>query len=146
MRCCRLLALLFAALPPGAAAGAAQDAIQPGAYEITAQTVMPHLEESLRYATTRERRCLRGRDLPSIFPVLRHRSLDGCALGNGRRRGGAIHFDLVCANPQAAGGEARLEAAPGRIAGTLEIKMGGKNMTFSQRIEATRLGECGPGP
>jgi len=31
---------------------------------------------------------------------------------------------------------------PGRIVGVLEVTMGGKNMTFSQRVEAARRGEC----
>jgi hypothetical protein len=37
-----------------------------------------------------------------------------------------------------------LNAGPGRVAGVLEIKMGGKNMTFAQRIAAVRQGECEP--
>jgi hypothetical protein len=40
-----------------AAVWTANSAIQPGNYEITTQIVMPHLEKSLRYATTRDRRC-----------------------------------------------------------------------------------------
>ena len=105
---------------------------------------MPHLEESLRYATTRERRCLRGDELASIFPILQHPSLEGCKLGGERRRGGTIRYRLVCASPQVASGAARLDEGPGRIAGTLEIKMGGKNMTFAQRVEAVRQGACEP--
>jgi hypothetical protein len=107
---------------------------------------MPHLEENLRYATTRERRCLRSHELPWVFPVLHHESLEGCKLGDESQRGGTIRYLLVCQSPQVATGIARLNAAPGRITGILEIKMGGKNMTFSQRIEATRQGECEPAP
>jgi len=120
------------------------DAVEPGTYEITASTVMPHLEENLRYATTRERRCLRGHELSSVFPILHHPSLAGCKLGDERRRGSAVRYRLACASPQVATGSARLDAGPRRIAGTLEIKMGGKNMIFAQRIEAVRQGECEP--
>ena len=98
---------------------------------------MPHLEESLRYATTRERRCLHGDEPTSLFPILRHPSLEGCRL-----RGEAPGYRLVCASAEVATGSARLDAAAGRIAGLLEIKMGGKNMTFAQRIEAVRQGGC----
>jgi hypothetical protein len=130
----------------GAVAGAAGQAVAPGSYEITAQTVMPHLEENLRYATTRERRCL-GRDsLASIFPILQHWSLDGCQLGRATMDGSATRYLLVCENPEVATGVARLATDAGRIVGTLEVKMGGKNMTFAQRIEATRQGECNPTP
>ena len=97
---------------------------------------MPHLEENLRYATTREQRCVNLDDLDSLFPILRHPSLEGCHLND--------RYRLVCANPQVASGVARLETAGERIAGTLEVKMGGKNMTFSQRVAAVRQRDCEP--
>ncbi len=128
------------------AAWALDEAVQPGTYEITVQIVMPHLEENLRYATTRERRCLRGHELSSVFPILHHPSLAGCKLDDESRRGNTIRYLLVCASPQVATGVARLDARPGRVAGILQIKMGGKNMTFAQRIEAVRQGECDPTP
>ena len=123
-------------------AWASGEAVEAGSYEITAEIAMPHLEENLRYATTRERRCLRARELSSVFPILHHPSLEGCNLDSERRRGDTIRYRLVCASPQVATGTARLDAGPGRIAGILEITMGGKNMTFSQRIKAVRQGEC----
>jgi hypothetical protein len=116
----------------------------PGLYEITAQTVMPHLEENLRYAVAREQRCLRLDQAESLFPVLRHPSLEGCRLDNERRSGTRVAYRLVCANVETASGSAQLEAAGGRVAGTLEVKMGGKNMTFHQRVEAVRLRDCDP--
>ena len=125
-------------------AWASGEAVEAGSYEITAEIAMPHLEENLRYATTWERRCLRARELSSVFPILHHPSLEGCNLDSERRRGDTIRYRLVCASPQVATGTARLDAGPGRIAGVLEIKMGGKNMTFAQRIEAVRQGECEP--
>jgi len=127
-------------------AWAAGQAAEPGAYDITASTAMPHLEESLRYATTRERRCLQAHELASVFPILQHPSLEGCKLADESRRGDTIQYLLVCASPQAATGAARLDAGPGRVTGILEIKMGGKNMTFAQRVEAVRRGECEPAP
>ena len=129
-----------------AVAGAAGEAVAPGVYEITVQTVLPHLEENLRYATTRERRCLRDASLASVFPILQHASLDGCRLGQAIRDADTIRYLLVCENPQVATGVARLDTDASRIVGTLEVKMGGKNMTFTQRIEATRRSECDPTP
>jgi hypothetical protein len=126
------------------AACASSYAGEPGVYEITARTVMPHLEENLRYATTREQRCLQLDELAALFPILRHPSLEGCRLDEERRRGSSIRYRLVCASPQVASGTARLDIAGERIAGILEVKMGGKNMTFSQRIEAVRQGDCEP--
>jgi hypothetical protein len=126
------------------AACATSYAGSPGLYEITAQTVMPHLEENLRYATTREQRCLQLDELAALFPILRHPSLEGCHLDDERRRGSSVRYRLVCASPQVASGTARLDAAGGRIAGILDVKMGGKNMTFSQHIEAVRQRDCEP--
>ena len=129
------------------AAWAAGDAVAPGTYEITARTAMPHLEENLRYATTRERRCLRGpAELASLFPILQHQSLDGCTLGAATRSGATLNYVLSCASPQVATGAARLDTAPARITGTLEIKMGGKNMTFSEHVDAVRQGDCSRPP
>src|SRR5262245_39866487 len=103
---------------------------------------MPHLEENLRYAVVREQRCLQPDEPASFFPVLNHPSLDGCRLDDARRRGPSVRYRLVCARPEIASGSARFDAAGERIAGNLEVKMGGKNMTFSQRVEAIRLRDC----
>jgi hypothetical protein len=105
---------------------------------------MPHLEENLRYATTREQRCLQLDEFAALFPILRHPSLEGCHLDDERRHGSSVRYRLVCASPQVASGTARLESAGERIAGILEVRMGGKNMTFSQRSEAVRQGDCMP--
>ncbi len=138
---CAIVASLFAT--PAWGSG---EAVQSGAYAIVVQTVMPHLEENLRYATTRARRCL-GRDtLASVFPILQHPSLDGCRLGDVKEDGGRLRALLVCENPQVATGSAWWDASADRIAGVLEIKMGGKNMTFSQRVAATREGGCDGSP
>jgi hypothetical protein len=125
-----------------AAAWARAEALEPGRYEILARTEMPHLEESLRYATTRERRCLRADEPASLFPILQHPSLEGCSLVDARRHGSTLRYRLACASPEVASGSAQLDEGPGRIAGVLQIKMGGKNMTFAQRVEALRQGEC----
>jgi hypothetical protein len=123
-------------------AWASGQALEEGHYEIVAQTVMPHLEENLRYAKTRERRCLHSDDVSQLFPILRHSSLEGCTLGDSRGHDNTLRYVLVCARPDVASGEARLNIHSGRVSGILEIKMGGKNMTFAQRIDALRQGEC----
>ena len=49
----------------------ASETMPAGLYEVITETGMPHLEENLRYAVTRENRCLTGEDLASAFPILR---------------------------------------------------------------------------
>ena len=124
------------------AASGAEETIRRGVYDIAGQVTMPHLEENLRYTATRERRCLRGDEPSAVFSVLRYESLAGCKLSDQDQRGDATHYVLRCENPNAAAGLARLETRADRIFGVLEVKMGGKNMTFFQRIEGTRKGEC----
>jgi len=114
----------------------------PGLYRITTETVLPHLEESLRYATTHTQRCLGTQDASSLFPLLRHEAFTGCALAEGRFQEGQSVYRLACTNPQAASGTATLSADGTTLVGVLDIKMGGKNMTLSQRVRGPRLGAC----
>lgn len=111
-------------------------------YQVTIETGMPHLEENLRYATTRERRCLGRRELASAFPILHHESLKGCKLGHESRHDETISYVLSCEGGNATTGAARWQVGPQLLQGTFEVKLGGKNMTFYQRITATPLGEC----
>lgn len=103
---------------------------------------MPHLEENLRYATTHEKRCLNHHELSSAFPILNHESLKGCKLDNGYRLEDAVSYLLVCEGGHGTTGAARWYLGADQIRGTLNVKLGGKNMTFSQHITAKPLGEC----
>jgi len=113
-----------------------------GAYTLAAQTMMPHLDE-MRLVVRHEERCFDGSDaLPSLFPVMRQPALTGCSLGLGRRDGERLHYVLICASTRVATGSAEiLPTARGAI-GKLDVRMGGKNMTFAQRVEASRHGDC----
>ncbi|HEY6512208.1 MAG TPA: DUF3617 family protein [Burkholderiaceae bacterium] len=122
--------------------GAATVSVEPGLYELTAQTVLPHLEESLRYATTRSRECLGTQEASELFPLLRHEAFAGCTLDHEASAEGEAQFSLRCRNPQAATGSARFTQQSGGFQAVLHIKMGGKNMTLSQRLSAPRLGAC----
>jgi hypothetical protein len=122
----------------------ASESMPPRLYEVTTETMMPHLEENLRYATTRQNRCLSRQELSSAFPILSHTSLKGCKLEEENRREEAVSYLLVCDGGHGTTGTAEWRLDAHRIAGTLHVKLGGKNMTFYQRITATPLGECGP--
>jgi hypothetical protein len=119
--------------------------LSPGTYELTVETLLPHLEENLRYATTRQRLCLGTQDAATLFPILRHAAFTGCALSGGQLIEGRLEYTLACKNPQAASGFAQLSVSPARVDGVLEIKMGGKSMTLSQRITGPRVGACQSG-
>jgi len=136
-----LLPVILAALTLPAAGGNAIR-LAAGEYDLTAETVLPHLEEALRYATTRTRQCLREPEATGMFPLLRHQAFTGCKLVPEAQAGDGLHFTLRCANPQAASGSAAFQVEPDRINAVLEIKMGGKNMTLSQRLHGPRIGAC----
>lgn len=114
-------------------------------YDVTVETGMPHLEENLRYAVTRERRCLSRREIFSMFPILGHKSLHGCKLDDERRGDGTSSWTLVCEGKQGTTGHALWSLDTRQISGTLNVKLGGKNMTFYQRVTLRPAGECEPG-
>ena len=111
-------------------------------YEVVTETSMPHLEENLRYAVTRENRCLAGEDLASAFPVLKSASLADCKLRHEGRHGDAVSYLLVCDGGHGTTGNASWRVGERLMVGTLTVKLGGKNMTFFQRMTAKQLGEC----
>lgn len=111
-------------------------------YEVVAETSMPHLEENLRYTMTREMRCLTSDDLASAFPILSHASLADCQLRQESRRDNSLSYRLVCDGGHGTSGNASWTVGEQSIHGTLNVKLGGKNMTFFQRITARLLGPC----
>ena len=111
-------------------------------YEVITETGMPHLEENLRYATTRENRCLTGEELASAFPILKSASLADCKLRHESRHGDAVSYLLVCDGGHGTTGSASWRVGEQSIVGTLNVKLGGKNMTFFQRVTAKPLGQC----
>jgi hypothetical protein len=133
-------AVLLVAIQAPARAGA--PAFPPGQYELTWQTVMPHLEEMRRQSSTATR-CLDGTP-DALFPVLAQPALRGCALAP-VAEAPAGRWRLVCQSARVASGEARLAAQGTQLRADLAIKMGGKNMTFTQHAEAVRRGACDDG-
>ncbi len=111
-------------------------------YDVTTETGMPHLEENLRYTTERARRCLSNQPLSAVFPILEHPALQGCRLQDEVKQGDTVSYQLVCQGGHGTTGQAIWHLDEHRIRGTLNIKLGGKNMTFYQRITAVPLGSC----
>lgn len=126
-----------AAAPPGVAL-----------YRLDTQLLLPHLDEMRRLFRT-ENRCLDAdADASALFPILRQPALRGCGLvpasGGHPAPEDAERYRLVCASERVATGQASVFAVRTGYRGALDVKMGGKNMTFSQQITAIRLGNCDP--
>jgi hypothetical protein len=128
-------AILMALLVPASLAWAGET-VPAGLYEVTVETSMPHLEENLRYAVTHETRYLDHQDLALAFPILGHASLSDCHLDGGQRSGEEVFYALICTGAHGTTGNAVWTLDAQRISGTLHVKLGGKNMTFSQRWTA----------
>jgi hypothetical protein len=122
--------------------GGAAGAMPPRLYEIITETAMPHLEENLRYATTREQRCLQQSELWSAFPILNYPALQDCRLDQESREEHAVSYALVCTGGHGTTGHASWRLGRTHSTGTLDVKLGGKNMTFYQRVTARVLGAC----
>jgi hypothetical protein len=115
-------------------------------YDVTTETGMPHLEDNLRYSITHEKRCLGPRDFARAFPVLEHPSLRGCHLEPEAQSSDALHYRLVCDGNHGTTGHAVWQLGERQVTGTLYVKLGGKNMTFYQRLAASAVGDCAPDP
>lgn len=117
-------------------------------YDVTIETSMPHLEENLRYATTHRRSCISSKDLATGFPILTHPTLAGCMLrgesqnDDNAAKDGTVKFGLSCNDRHATTGTAVWHIDERRIRGRLDVKLGGKNMTFFQTVTAKVVGRC----
>lgn len=131
--------LVLVGMPPGANA---TDAAASRLYEVTTQTSMPHLDENLRYATVTEKRCIDRRDLSRQFWMLGDVSLQDCSLVKALESEHASTYALKCDGGHGTTGDAQWQLASDKLVGTLNVRLGGKNMTFYQRVVATPIGAC----
>jgi hypothetical protein len=103
---------------------------------------MPHLEENLRYATTREEICVTEEELFVRFPVLHHVALRDCRLDSESRAVQSVSYRLDCSGGHGTTGVAVWRLEEHLLRGRLDVKLGGKNMTFYQSVTALPLGDC----
>ena len=115
---------------------------EPGWYRVRTETSMPNLDENLRYATRTEERCVDPADLADQFWMTRDSALTDCALEKIRQDATMAHYRLVCQGRHGAEGGARWRFDASRMTGVLDLRLGGKNMTLSQRIVSERIGDC----
>ena len=116
----------------------------PRLYEIVTETGLPHLEENLRYATTHSKLCIGRAQLATAFPILQHEALKGCKLDHEGSVASSVHLLLRCEAGNSTTGVAEWRVDELGIRGTLDVKLGGKNMTFYQRVSGRTIGVCVP--
>ena len=132
----------IAAATLGSVPASSAQADQSWLYEVVIETGMPNLEENLRYATTKSTRCFNDSELAHSFSALRHDALRGCELERESHLSDGSSYALTCKGSTETRGSAMWSVTPERKVGTLRVKLGGKNMTFFQRVSARVLGAC----
>ena len=117
--------------------------LESGLYELETQTLLPHLDEMRRNITTTTV-CLKNDGLKQLFPILAQPGLKDCFFRRHTTEKDTTFFLLQCPGLNGAQGRATLQEQGNRLKASLDAKLGGKNMTFSQTTKAKRLGVCSP--
>ena len=118
--------------------------IEPGLYQLETQTVMPHLDE-MRHKTQHGASCV-GSDgqIKRLFPIMKQPGLKDCYFRQGAKAEATAFFQLQCDALNGAEGRATIKIEKQLIKASLDAKLGGKNMTFTQLTRAKRMGDCIP--
>ncbi|WP_334150494.1 DUF3617 domain-containing protein [Hyphomicrobium sp.] len=137
-----LLILLGLALSGSAQAG---DLILPvpGAYEVEMRLELPHVEDMAVSKTATI--CVTDSETHGIAVLSDNNPLTRCPASNIRHQGDTLTFDLVCEGRNQAIAWAKFTLGPDRFRGAFDMKMGGKNMTMSERQSGHRVGDCKTG-
>lgn len=114
----------------------------PALFEVTVETTMPHLEENLRYTKTTTTKCMTRSELLVAFPVLSDDAFHECKLTKHSQSDTHAWYRLQCPESTGTTGTASWRFNASHLSGTLEVKLGGKNMRFEQRVRAKRVGDC----
>lgn len=116
--------------------------LEPGLYEIEVQVELPNILHPAHNVSST--RCITRDDL------LRHDPFQiesKTPLANCRRTPicmGGTHagFEVLCDGGSGGMASGRFTLSKSRFTGTIEMNMGGKNMTVVERQTGTRIGDC----
>lgn len=129
---------LAAALSVNAAAGDAT--IEPGAYLVSMRLELPFLEDMATKKSVTV--CLTDAPTHGFAVLSDNNPLARCPIGNVRRDGQRLTFDVICPGKNQGSASAAFELAGDRFDGAITMKMGGKNMTMTERQSGHRIGAC----
>lgn len=141
MRLSILLVLLVA--PVAASAGDA--VLESGEYEVEMRLELPHVEDmGVQKKTAKV--CITDSESHGIMVLSENNPLVRCPVSNVRQTADELTFDLVCEGHNQAVAWARFRLWHDRFAGAFDMKMGGKNMTMTERQNGRRIGACKDAP
>lgn len=116
--------------------------LEPGLYEIKVQVELPNVIDPAHKALSR--RCITRADLirhdpfqiESDTPLKKCQRMPICM--GGKKAG----FQIVCGGGTGGVANGQFTLSNNRFSGTIEMNMGGKNMTVVERQSGRRLGDC----
>lgn len=116
------------------------DGLAPGAYDVRVAVKIPNVNVSNADFTTRV--CWRGvEDAAITLGPLGPGPLKDCN-AIARQSGTALLIDTKCAGPNAGWAVSTYHVTPSGFRGTVNMNMGGKNMTVQEIQRGTRVGPC----
>lgn len=138
------MATCLAAGASGFATAAA--ALEGGEYEVSVRLDLPHVEDTGAAKTTRI--CVTASDggTHGLQALSDNNPLSRCPAAGVHESGGTLTFDIVCPGGNAAVGSAIYALRAGDFDGVIAMKMGGKNMTMTERQSGHRTGACQAAP
>jgi len=121
-----------------------QARLEPGEYEIQMRLELPHLEDMGAAKTTAV--CLTAEPPYGLVVLSDNNPLARCPISNVRRTGDALTFDIICEGGNQGVASAIFTLGGNRFTGAISMKMGGKNMTMTERQTGRRIGACAHSP
>ena len=134
-----IAAVVFLASPFAAAAG---PALEPGTYKVSADLLLPNIEDMNVVRT--ETLCLTGEGAHGIKVMSENNPLARCPISNVRESGDTMTFDITCEGHNQAKATALYTLMGTSFRGRIDMTMGGKNMTMTEAQEGHRIGACKP--
>ena len=135
-----MLTALMPLMISAAAHAAHPSMLQPGKYEVQMRLELPHAENTGVSKTASI--CVGAGATRGLVVLSDNNPLRWCPASNIREDGSAVTFDLVCAGHNQAVAWARFTLRGDHFDGTFAMKMGGKNMTMTERQSGRRTGAC----
>jgi len=117
-------------------------ALEAGQYDVGVRLELPHVENA-GTAKTSTLCVTNGADGTHGLKVLSDNNpLADCPASEVQERDGTLKFRIVCPGGNAAVASASYEISADAFTGVISMKMGGKNMTMTERQQGRRVGAC----
>lgn len=145
MRCLtNCLAMLGMTIPGTLALGGDTLVLHAGEYEVDSRLELPHVED-MGFSKVANICVTQGDGGTHGLVVLSENNpLSRCPASNVRQDADTLSFDIVCPGHNQAIAWAKYTLGTERFSGAIAMKMGGKNMTMTERQTGRRVGDCKP--